>query len=912
MTQPPAHSAFSQDWWRVTLHSIADAVIATDRQGRVGFLNPAAQTLTGWTQVEAAGRRLEEIFVIVNEASRAKLENPVEKVLHTGHVAGLANHTVLISRDGRDIPIDDSAAPIRDESGELVGVVLIFRDITERRRMELTRSHLAAIVESSDDAIIGKTLEGVITSWNKGAERIFGYTADEIIGRPIAVLIPPERHDEEQEILKRLRRGERIEHYVTKRIRKDGSPLVISLSISPIKESTGKIIGASKIARDITERQRSSEALQASERLFRLLADSAPVMVWLSGQDKLCTFFNKKWLDFRGRTMEQELGNNWAEGVHPGDLERCLNTYGTAFDDRKEFEMEYRLRRHDGMYRWILDRGIPLFSPKDTFTGYIGSCVDITERKQAEEALRVAEEQLRLVTDNMAAAVARCSRDMRYEWVSPVYAQWLRREQEDIVGRAIVEIIGMEGYEAIRPHVERALSGAKEEYVAFVNFEGPGLRWIHAVYVPTKDSAGSVNGWVAVVSDITDRRRLEEEREELLKREHQARTRAEEVNQLKDEFLATVSHELRTPLSAILGWASLLRAGGLGEKQSRLAMETIERNAKTQAQLVEDLLDVSRVITGKLRLDVRPVRLPAVVESAIRSVAPAAEAKGVRIQTIIDPNADPVSGDPARLEQVLWNLLSNAIKFTPRGGRVQVRIERINSHIEIIVSDTGQGIRADFLPYVFDRFRQAEGGSRRQHSGLGLGLAIVRHLVELHGGTVRVDSPGEGQGATFTVRLPMMVVHAREDQEDRVHPRAATKTALVLDRAPNLAGIKVLVVDDEPDTRRLLRIVLEQCGAEIRDAGSAEEGLRMAQEWKPSLVVSDIGMPGTDGYDFIQKFRDWEREHGTWVPAVALTAYARAEDRVRALSAGYQIHVAKPIDPVEFALVVAGQVARGV
>ena len=910
MTQSSAHSPFSQDWWRVTLDSIGDAVIATDPQGRVIFLNPAAQSLTGWSQVEAAGRRLEEVFVVVNEASRARLENPVEKVVHTGHVVGLANHTVLISRDGRDIPIDDSAAPIRDQSGGLVGVVLIFRDITERRRAERTRSYLAAIVESSDDAIIGKTIEGVITSWNTGAERIFGYTAGEIIGRPITVLIPPERHAEEHEILKRLSRGERIEHYVTTRIRKDGSLLVISLSISPIKESTGKIIGASKIARDITERQRSAEALRQSERLFHLLADSAPMMVWLSGKDKLCTFFNKRWLDFRGRTLQQELGNNWAEGVHPEDLERCLDTYVTAFDVRKEFEMEYRLRRHDGVYRWILGKGIPLFGSEDAFTGYIGSCVDITERKEAEEALRVAEEQLRLVTDNMAASVARCSRDLRYEWVSPVYAQWLRRKQEDIVGHPIVEVIGVEGYEAIRRHMQRVLSGAKEEYVACVNFEGPGLRWIHSVYVPTKDSAGSVNGWVAVVSDITDRRRLEEEREELLQREHEARARAEEVNHLKDEFLATVSHELRTPLSAILGWATLLRAGGLGEKQSKLALETIERNSKTQAQLIEDLLDVSRIITGKLRLDVHPVKLPSVVESVLSSVAPAAEAKGVRVQTVIDPNAGPVSGDPARLQQVLWNLLSNAIKFTPRGGRVQVRLERINSHIEIIVSDTGQGIRADFLPYVFDRFRQGEGGSRRQHSGLGLGLAIVRHLVELHGGVVTVDSPGEGHGATFTVRLPIMIVHTRDDQADRVHPRAATKSALVLDRVPNLTGIRVLLVDDEPDTRRLLRIVLEQCGADIRDAGSAEEALGMVQEWKPSLVVSDIGMPGVDGYDFMQRFRDWERGQGTWIPAVALTAYARAEDRVRALTAGYQIHVAKPIDPLEFALVVAGQVAR--
>jgi PAS domain S-box-containing protein len=309
----------------------------------------------------------------VNETSRAVVENPVEKVLQTGHIVGLANHTVLIGKDGRDIPIDDSAAPIRDDSGALLGVVLIFRDITERRRTELTRSYLAAIVESSDDAIIGKTLDGIITSWNKGAETIFGYPAEEVIGRPVTVLIPPDRHFEEEDILSRLRRGERIEHYVTRRIRKDGRAVTISLSVSPIKGAAGKIIGASKIARDITDQEHAAEALQARERLFHTLADTAPVLVWLSGIDKLCTFFNKRWLDFTGRTMQQELGNGWAEGVHPDDLERCLKIYTSAFDERKEFEMEYRLRRHDGEYRWVLDHGVPLLGPAEAFAGYIGS-----------------------------------------------------------------------------------------------------------------------------------------------------------------------------------------------------------------------------------------------------------------------------------------------------------------------------------------------------------------------------------------------------------------------------------------------------------------------------------------------------------------------------------------------------------
>jgi signal transduction histidine kinase len=472
-----------------------------------------------------------------------------------------------------------------------------------------------------------------------------------------------------------------------------------------------------------------------------------------------------------------------------------------------------------------------------------------------------------------------------------------------------VDVLGSEGFDAIRPHIDRVLLGFKEEYVAFVNLQGPGLCWIHATYVPTRGNDGAVTGWVAVVADITERRRLEAEREQLLAREQQARTKAEEASQLKDEFLATVSHELRTPLNAILGWSTLLRAGSLSDAQTVQAIETIERNAKTQAQLVEDLLDVSRVITGKFRLDVRPLMLASVVESALSSIMPAAGAKGIRLQTALDPNAGPVSGDAGRLQQIVWNLLSNAIKFTPRNGRVQVRVERINSHIEIVVSDTGQGIRAEFVPYVFEPFRQADSGTTRHHGGLGLGLAIVRHLVELHGGTVRVESPGEGQGTTFTVRLPVRIVHTPKDSDRRVHPTTSERP-VVLEQHPDLSGAKIVVIDDETETRILLRAVLEQCNAEVRDSGAVDEGLEIVAAWKPSIVVSDIGMPGADGYEFIRRLRAEERERGAWTPAVALTAYARAEDRVKALSAGYQVHVAKPINPLEFALVIAGQLAR--
>lgn len=404
--------------------------------------------------------------------------------------------------------------------------------------------------------------------------------------------------------------------------------------------------------------------------------------------------------------------------------------------------------------------------------------------------------------------------------------------------------------------------------------------------------------------EIAERKRAEEERTRLLILEQKARKEAEAANRAKDEFLATVSHELRTPLNAILGWARILRGGRLDEASIARAYETVERNARAQAQLIEDLLDVSRIISGKLRLDVRPLELASVIQGAIETTRPAAEAKSIRVVTVLDPRANPVTGDADRLQQIVWNLLSNAIKFTPKGGRVMIRLERVNSHVEIIVSDTGVGISLEFLPHVFDRFRQADGSITRSHGGLGLGLAIVRHLVELHGGTVSADSrPGEG--ATFTVQLPVIAVRAVEvaGTPERVHPTAGGDVPL--GSATTLEGVRVLVVDDQQDTIEVLTAVLGQCGAEVRSATSAAEALDMLKEWKPDVLVSDIGMPVEDGYELIRKMRALEHEQGSHIPAVALTAHARTEDRLRALSAGFEMHVPKPVEPAELVMVIA-------
>ncbi len=400
-----------------------------------------------------------------------------------------------------------------------------------------------------------------------------------------------------------------------------------------------------------------------------------------------------------------------------------------------------------------------------------------------------------------------------------------------------------------------------------------------------------------------------EEREQLLESERTARGVAERASAMKDEFLATLSHELRSPLSAILGWSQVLRRGTKNEADLHKGLETIERNARVQTQLIEDLLDMSRIISGKVRLDVQPVAPIAFIEAAIETVRPAADAKGIRLDKLLDPAAGPISGDPNRLQQVIWNLLANAIKFTPKDGKVQVLLERVNSHIEISVADTGIGIKPEFLPHVFERFRQAVASTTRVYGGLGLGLSIVKHLVGLHGGPVQVKSPGEGRGTTFAVHLPLSVVHRNTDRGERLHPQAPTAAAMEF-RHSDLSGIKVLVVDDEADARELVRRVLQECDANVLTAPNAAEALALVEREKPDVLVSDVGMPEVDGFELLRQVRALGQSKGGALPAIALTAFARSVDRTRALHAGFLVHVSKPVEPSELVATVASVAGR--
>jgi PAS domain S-box-containing protein len=561
--------------------------------------------------------------------------------------------------------------------------------------------------------------------------------------------------------------------------------------------------------------------------------------------------------------------------------------------------------------RWFSTSADPIFDKDGAFLGAVYIVTDITARRCAEKALRASEERFRLLLENLEdyAILFLDTHGLISGW--SVGAQRILGYQEAEIltkpGSIIFIPEDIDRGEDKRELKEAVTAGRAEDERWHIRKDGSRF-WASGIVTPLRDETGELRGFAKILRDFTERKRAEDERIALLEREQEARLQAEAANRMKDDFLATLSHELRSPLNAMLGWTRLLNSRKFDEATTARAMETIERSARAQAQLIEDLLDVSRIIQGKLRLNIRPIALVSVIQAAIDIVRPAAEAKEMQLQCNLDSVVGLVAGDSERLQQVIWNLLSNAIKFTPKGGRVDVRLSQVNSYMEIAVKDTGQGIDPDFVPYVFDRFRQADSSITRSYTGLGLGLAIVRHLVELHGGTVRAESQGEGQGATFTVKLP--VIPMRNEVIPAKSVGSAVEEEAPLDNSPSLQGMRVIVVDDEADSREYIVALLEQCGAEVVAVTSAREALDAVSRVKADVLISDIGMPEEDGYSLIRKVRALKAEQGGQIPAVALTAYARAEDRTRAIAEGFQIHIPKPVEPSELATVVASLARR--
>jgi PAS domain S-box-containing protein len=533
------------------------------------------------------------------------------------------------------------------------------------------------------------------------------------------------------------------------------------------------------------------------------------------------------------------------------------------------------------------------------------SVVDITERKRAAEALRDRERRLHTLTNAVPAFVWRSDSEGKVLEINQRWYEYTGAAPDQPVDQSRANAIHPEDRQRTEKlwREARAAESPWEGEMRILRHDGT-YRWFLGRAVPMRDDSGALTGWFGTTTDIEDRKRAETQRDELLRSEREARREAERTSRVKDEFVATLSHELRTPVAAILGWTYVLRKEA-GENAALLdGLDTIERNARAQTQLIEDLLDVSRIVSGKIRLDVQLVELPDVIEAAIETVRPAAQSKGIRLQKIIDSRVTPVHGDFGRLQQIVWNLLSNAVKFTPKDGRVQVTLQRINSHLEISVSDTGEGIEPEFLPHLFERFSQADASSSRTHSGLGIGLALVKHLTELHGGTVRASSGGRGQGATFTVELPLAIMPRQDEfDEERMHPTAGLRPPAI--ESSDLQDVKVMVVEDERDARHFIVRLLEDARATVRAAASASAALLEMATFMPDVIVSDIGLPQMDGYAFMHELRQRPAADGGRIPALALTAFARAEDRTRALRSGYQMHVAKPVEPAELLAAIA-------
>jgi PAS domain S-box-containing protein len=581
-------------------------------------------------------------------------------------------------------------------------------------------------------------------------------------------------------------------------------------------------------------------------------------------------------------------------------------------------DFEFEMRRKSGEVRLMTLSAEPFDLRGEHCWLTIGR--DITERRQSEEARRKSEEEVRRQLSYVEAIYATApvglcfvGTDLRYRSINSRLAEIHGKPIEEHIGRTLREAVP-EQADAIEPVYRRVIeTGEAVLDVEMSSAAKPGIVQHSIVsYYPVKDGRGKVIGVNVVVVDITQRKQIEEERERLLLQEKTAREEAEVANQMKDEFLATISHELRTPLTSILGWAHVLAAGSLQEAQARHAIEVIVRSARSQAQLIDDILDTSRIITGRLKLDARPVEIERVFQTAVEVVRPSAEAKRIDLRRVIDDQAGIVLGDANRLQQAIWNVLSNAVKFTPEGGRIDARLARSGGQIEISISDTGIGIDTNFLPYVFDRFRQADSTSTRKYGGLGLGLAIVRHIVELHGGSVAASSPGKGRGSTFMLRfpaasrklLPQFEVRRPEWEMEALRERPATESCRRLD------GVRVLVVEDDPDTLDMLRLVLDDCGAAVVTAASTREALAVLERWRPDALVSDVAMPDEDGYELIGQVRARGADRGGNIPAVALTAFTRDEDRLRALAAGFQKHVSKPVSPDELVAVVASLTGR--
>jgi PAS domain S-box-containing protein len=876
------------------LEANVDGIIAFDRDFRYTTWNRAMERISGVKREDVLGKCAFELFPCLRETGEDQFY--LEAVAGRSVVADNRPFTM----DGKTGYFDGYYSPRHDEKGEVIGGVAIIRDVTERKVAEASalddHKRLAFHVENTPLAVIEWDHEFRVLRWSPAAQRLFGWKAEEVLGKHFSdwEFVVPEDIDVVNQVGERQNQGKEQQGISRNRnYTKLGNILHCEWYNSALYGENGKLVSVLSLVLDVTVATRIEEALRKSEAQYRLLFESNPQPMWV--YDLLTLRFlavNDAAIRHYGYSRNEFLEMTIRD-IRPSEDVQLLAAYLESGNPELDHAGEWRHRKKDGT---VIN--VEITSNRLSFAGRAAEFVlvnDITERKKAETALRISEDRYRDLVDNSHELI--CTHDLEGRVLS--CNPWAAR----VLGYPVEAIVGMQIRDNLLPEYREEF----DQYLHKVKTEGSarGVMKVRTAtgetrlweYYNTLRTEGVETPIVrGMAHDATERRQA-------LQREKEARLEAEAANRVKDEFLSTLSHELRTPLTAIMGWSDLLLHDEIAPRKRRQAIETIARNANSQCQLINDLLEVSRIITGKLRLEFAACELESVVQAAVDSIRPTAEAKGVTLQVLLEQNTGPIFGDRERLQQIVWNLLSNAVKFNRPGGLVQVKLQRLNSHVEVVVTDNGVGINPDFLPFVFERFRQADGSTTRTYGGLGLGLAIVRHLVELHGGAAWVDSAGANQGSTFTVRFPSMVaseLHA--EQLIQAQPESAVESR---DRKRVLRGFRVLVVDDEFDARALVTTMLERSGAQVLAVASTREALDSMEKWKPDVLIADIGMPIEDGYSLIRKVRALPSDRGGQTPALALTAYARTEDRIRALSEGYQMHLAKPVDRLELATIVS-------
>ena len=921
---------------RLTLKSITDcAVFTVNPDGEVQIWNRGAEQVFGWSAAEIVGRPSTVLWTSEDQVAGAPVEER-RQVATAGDVHDTRWHQ---HKDGSRFLTVGSVYAIHDDAHSLLGFT------TVRRRMSDEHEHEQLLIASREQAAAearARLVEVFDRSPSflavlRGPQHVFELVNEhyrqligdrDVLGRPYAEALPEMVEQGFARMFAKVyTTGEPFiggdTHVLLQRAQ--GAKLekrVVNFVCEPLRETDGTVSGVLIQGIDLTERvqaeqerNRLAERLRQQTQMFEATLSHISDCAYVFGLDGRFTFVNRATLDLWGKTLDQVIGKNLTEiGYGPAAVAGIDAERREVISTGRPVTGETVVRSAQGDTRNLEHIFTPVFDERHTVVAVAGTSRDITAHKQTVNALQQSEARFSLAVEGAQLG--------RFHWdIPPTNLNWNARLKEFFWLPPDQDISLDEARRRIHPEdltrtvaaMDRAVRG-EERYNVEYRVCGPQgqVRWLHVVGEASRNSEGVLDRFSGIARDITREKLTAQNREAALQGERTARTEAERASQMKDEFLATLSHELRTPLNAILGWAHLLSSGANSPADLAEGLSIIERNARAQTQIVEDLLDMSRIISGKVRFDVQRFDLVPVVEAALATVRPTADAKNIRLQAVLDPVAAPVSGDPNRLQQVFWNLLSNAIKFTPKGGRVQVVLARINSHLEVSISDTGKGISADFLPHAFDRFRQEDSSASRQHGGLGIGLAIVKQLVELHGGSVQARSEGENQGSTFVVCLPLTALQPAPDLNPAKSPAAALdhRSAPSPDY-PDLTGILVVVVDDEPDARHLVQRLLESCGANVLLAGTAQEALALVVDRRPAVLVSDIGMPIEDGHALIRRVRALPAGKGDDTPAIALTAYARAEDRMRAVQAGFQMHIAKPVEAAELLAMVASLAGRG-